>query len=66
MNIKINDRLFERLNDFRENTSFANITDLIEFIIEDYLACNNPDNSVNDSEINQDRLNQRLKDLGYF
>ena len=65
MNLKINDDLFNRLKDHHKDTSFKNLDELVEFIIENYLK-ENSDRNKNEEASTPDEINQRLKDLGYL
>jgi hypothetical protein len=65
MNLKINDSLFNRLQNYHKETSFKNLDDLIEYILESYLA-ENYGEAKNEETSAPDEINQRLKDLGYL
>lgn len=66
MNISLNDDLYSQLKEYLEETSFKNIEDLIEFILEDYLGSVSRNTNDMSNEKNNDLLNKRLKDLGYL
>ena len=65
MNLKINDDLLNRLKDHNKETSFKDVDELIEYILEKYLSENSQQIPNDDLSI-PDKLNQRLKDLGYL
>ncbi len=65
MQLKINDDLMNRLEDFHRNTSFKEVDELVAYIIESYLA-EQTATRKNDHPESTDEVNQRLKDLGYL
>ncbi|KAA3612033.1 MAG: hypothetical protein D8M58_20020 [Calditrichaeota bacterium] len=64
MECKINDEILDRLKEYQKNTSFKNLEELIEYILEEYLN-KNKDKSDGPHTMPAE-INQRLKDLGYL
>jgi hypothetical protein len=66
MKIDINDDLYDDLSKLLNETSYMNITDLIEYVLEEYLVNNSSDKSSESTDESKNQLNKRLKDLGYL
>jgi metal-responsive CopG/Arc/MetJ family transcriptional regulator len=62
MKIEINEDLAQRLATFLQESSFTDLNELIEFILNDYLENNTDSSEKSDQEI----LQERLKNLGYL
>ena len=65
MDLKIKNDLFNRLMDHQKETGFKKLEELVEYILESYLA-ENSGHSKNDGSSPPGEINQRLKDLGYL
>ena len=65
MNISIKDNLLEKLEGYLKETSFKDLNELIEYILENYLA-ENLGQIRNPAPKAPDEITQRLKDLGYL
>lgn len=65
MDISIDTELEKQLKDILKNTSFKNLTELINFILLEYITQRQEkaaEQKINDKEI----LENRLKNLGYL
>jgi len=63
MQIEIPEEISKKLLEYQKTTSIKNTSDLVNYILEEYLK-----NNVSSEEKNEmnDSLKKRLKDLGYF
>ena len=66
MEIKIDDTLINRLREFQKETSFKNLEELIEFILNDFLDKGQIQQDETDPKLDKQELNNRLKNLGYL
>ncbi len=64
MNITLDPALLKRLEKYLSDSSFKEMTELVNFILNDFLDQN--DASGQTSFTDTDGINNRLKDLGYF
>ena len=64
MNITLDPALLTRLEKYLSDSSFKEMTELVNFILNDFLDQN--DSTDNVPVKATDDINRRLKDLGYF
>ncbi len=64
MEIDLDPHTLDRLNAYLRDSSFKDLSQLIRFILNDFLEQNETGNAASENE--DDTLNRRLKDLGYF
>jgi len=62
MTIEIDDNIAQRLQQHLEKSSFSDLDDLVRFVLEDYLRAQQESGRNTDDQ----DINDRLKDLGYF
>lgn len=66
MEIKIDEILINRLKEFQKETSFKNFEELIEFILNDYLNKSQVEKDETNLSRDKQKLNDRLRNLGYL
>ncbi len=62
MTIEIDENLVQRLQQHLEKSSFSDLDELLRFILQDYLRAQEETGRNTDDQ----DINDRLKDLGYF
>ncbi|HED09951.1 MAG TPA: hypothetical protein ENJ10_04635 [Caldithrix abyssi] len=63
MKISIDEKLLIALEEHRKETPFKDISELIHFILQDYLLAQENDTVMDDGK---KELDDRLRDLGYM
>ena len=64
MDIKISNDLNEKLQNHLRESSFRSLDELVNFILNDYIK--KIEEYQNENMQEDETLNKRLKDLGYF
>jgi peroxiredoxin len=63
--IEISSKLYNRLKDKLEGSSFANVSELAEFILEQFLDVEEVNKEAPLSDQESKELHERLRKLGY-
>lgn len=66
MEIKLNSDLVKRLKSYQQQSSFKNFDELIEYILSDFLDKTESRQDDPDEKSDKQKLNERLKNLGYL